>query len=77
MLVSEFIVVLANHPESRLRAGAVRLLWQYVCRTHSLLEAHGYRLLKMEGYLLMANLLHQFQATEEVVNAVLCLVHNR
>ena len=60
-VLPEFILVLANHPVSRLRAGAVRLMWQYVSRTHSLVEAHGFRLLKMEGYLLLANLLHQFK----------------
>ena len=60
-VLPEFILVLANHPVSKLRAGAVRLMWQYVSRTHSLVEAHGYRLLKMEGYLLLANLLRQFK----------------
>ena len=31
----------------------------------------------MEGYVLLANQLHQFEATEAVVNACLSIVHNR
>ena len=59
-----------------LRNRAVRLLWQYISRTHKV-EAHGFRLLKMEGYVLLANQLHQFDATEAVVDACLSIVHNR
>ena len=76
-LLPEYIIVLANHPKAKLRASAIGLLWQYINRTHAILEEHGHRLLKMEGYLLLANQLHQYQATENVVNACLSIVHNR
>ena len=58
------------------RNQSVRLLWQYISRTHKI-EAHGYRMLKQEGYLLLANQLHQFEASEAVIDACLSIVHNR
>jgi hypothetical protein len=58
------------------RHRAINLFWIFINRTHKI-ETHGYRLLKMEGYVLLANQLHQFEATDAVVDACLSIVHNR
>ena len=74
--VNTFLRVNHYHFYNFHRNRAVRLLWQYISRTHKV-EAHCFRLLKMEGYVLLANQLHQFDATEAVVDACLSIVHNR
>ena len=73
----ETILVISNHPNPEIRNLAVRLMWQYIDRTHKTLEPHGYRLLKLEAYLLLANQLHQYKATENLVNGCLSIVHGR
>ena len=77
VLTPEFILVITNHPNEEIRSVAVRLMREYIQRTHGTLEVHGHRLLKLEGYLLLANQLHQYKATENLVNTCLSIFHGR